>query len=78
MVGSYSSTKCFCISWMVRHDFPTPPPPTTTSLYSRRNWTGQLADPPPGGVDGAGSLDDGDGAHTLVAIECDVGSRTTA
>lgn len=23
---------------MVKHDFPTPPPPTTTSLYSRRNW----------------------------------------
>jgi len=22
---------------MVRHDLPTPPPPTTTSLYSRRN-----------------------------------------
>jgi hypothetical protein len=22
---------------MVKHDFPTPPPPTTTSLYSRRN-----------------------------------------
>lgn len=25
---------------MVRHDFPTPPPPTTTSLYSRRNCGG--------------------------------------
>src|SRR6266566_508048 len=24
---------------MVRHDLPTPPPPTTTSLYSLRNWT---------------------------------------
>lgn len=22
---------------MVKHDLPTPPPPTTTSLYSRRN-----------------------------------------
>jgi hypothetical protein len=37
MVGSYSSTKWLWISWMVRQDFPTPPPPTTTSLYSRRN-----------------------------------------
>lgn len=26
---------------MVRHDFPTPPPPTTTSLYSRRNCASQ-------------------------------------
>ena len=26
---------------MVRQDFPTPPPPTTTSLYSRRNWAGE-------------------------------------
>jgi len=25
------------MSWMVKQDFPTPPPPTTTSLYSRRN-----------------------------------------
>ena len=38
IVGSYSSTKCAWISWMVRQDLPTPPPPTTTSLYSRRNW----------------------------------------
>lgn len=34
MVGSYSSTKWFWISWMVRALFPTPPAPTTTSLYS--------------------------------------------
>lgn len=39
MVGSYSSTKCDCINWIVKQDFPTPPPPTTTSLYSRRNYT---------------------------------------
>lgn len=38
MVGSYSSTKWLWISWMVKQDLPTPPPPTTTSLYSRRNW----------------------------------------
>ena len=37
IVGSYSSTKWLWINWMVRHDLPTPPPPTTTSLYSRRN-----------------------------------------
>ena len=37
MVGSYSSTKCACINCMVKQDFPTPPPPTTTNLYSRRN-----------------------------------------
>ncbi len=37
-MGSYSSTKWLCISWIVRQDFPTPPPPTTTSLYSRRNF----------------------------------------
>lgn len=34
MVGSYSSTKWFWMSWMVRALFPTPPAPTTTSLYS--------------------------------------------
>ena len=34
MVGSYSSTKWFWMSWMVRADLPTPPSPTTTSLYS--------------------------------------------
>lgn len=34
IVGSYSSTKWFCMSWMVRADFPTPPAPTTTNLYS--------------------------------------------
>lgn len=34
MVGSYSSTKWFWISWMVSADFPTPPAPTTTNLYS--------------------------------------------
>lgn len=34
MVGSYSSTKWFWISWMVSADLPTPPAPTTTSLYS--------------------------------------------
>lgn len=43
IVGSYSSTKWLWISWMVRHDFPTPPPPTTTSLYSLRNWRDVLA-----------------------------------
>jgi hypothetical protein len=48
MVGSYSSTKWLWMSWMVKHDFPTPPPPTTTSLYSRRNleaivWSGRQA-----------------------------------
>jgi hypothetical protein len=37
MVGSYSSTKWLWMSWIVKQDFPTPPPPTTTSLYSRRN-----------------------------------------
>jgi hypothetical protein len=37
IVGSYSSTKWLWMSWMVKQDFPTPPPPTTTSLYSRRN-----------------------------------------
>jgi hypothetical protein len=37
MVGSYSSTKWLWMSWMVKQLFPTPPPPTTTSLYSRRN-----------------------------------------
>jgi len=41
MVGSYSSTKWLWISWMVRHDLPTPPPPTTTSLYSLRNYAGE-------------------------------------
>ena len=25
MVGSYSGTKWFCISWIVRADLPTPP-----------------------------------------------------
>jgi hypothetical protein len=25
MVGSYSSTKCFCINMMVKDDLPTPP-----------------------------------------------------
>lgn len=34
IVGSYSSTKWFWMSWMVRALFPTPPAPTTTSLYS--------------------------------------------
>lgn len=34
MVGSYSSTKWFWMSWMVRALLPTPPAPTTTSLYS--------------------------------------------
>lgn len=34
MVGSYSSTKWFWMSWMVNALFPTPPAPTTTSLYS--------------------------------------------
>lgn len=34
MVGSYSSTKWFWISWMVSALLPTPPAPTTTSLYS--------------------------------------------
>src|SRR5438094_8427645 len=38
IVGSYSGTKWLWINWMVKHDFPTPPPPTTTNLYSRRNW----------------------------------------
>ena len=28
------TTKCDWMNWMVRADFPTPPPPTTTSLYS--------------------------------------------
>lgn len=40
IVGSYSSTKWLWISWIVKQDFPTPPPPTTTSLYSRRNYRG--------------------------------------
>jgi hypothetical protein len=44
MVGSYSSTKWLWISWMVRQDFPTPPPPTTTSLYSRRNCARSVRD----------------------------------
>lgn len=43
MVGSYSSTKWLWISWMVKQLFPTPPPPTTTSLYSRRNCKGSLS-----------------------------------
>lgn len=34
IVGSYSSTKWFWISWMVSALLPTPPAPTTTSLYS--------------------------------------------
>lgn len=34
IVGSYSSTKWFWMSWMVSALFPTPPAPTTTSLYS--------------------------------------------
>lgn len=34
MVGSYSSTKWFWMSWMVSALLPTPPAPTTTSLYS--------------------------------------------
>lgn len=37
IVGSYSSTKWLWINWIVRHDLPTPPPPTTTNLYSLRN-----------------------------------------
>jgi hypothetical protein len=43
MVGSYSSTKWLWISWMVKQLFPTPPPPTTTSLYSRRNYRSPLS-----------------------------------
>lgn len=43
IVGSYSSTKWLWMSWMVKHDFPTPPPPTTTSLYSRRNCSGGVS-----------------------------------
>src|SRR5699024_1596199 len=31
------ATKWLWMSWIVRQDLPTPPPPTTTSLYSRRN-----------------------------------------
>ena len=34
MVGSYSSMKWFWMSWIVKADLPTPPPPTMTSLYS--------------------------------------------
>lgn len=34
MVGSYSSTKWFWMSWIVSALLPTPPAPTTTSLYS--------------------------------------------
>lgn len=41
IVGSYSSTKWLWISWMVKQDFPTPPPPTTTSLYSLKNYEQQ-------------------------------------
>jgi len=41
IVGSYSSTKWLWMSWMVKQDLPTPPPPTTTSLYSRRNCRGE-------------------------------------
>lgn len=34
------------MSCIVRQDLPTPPPPTTTSLYSRRNWVkGQIEIP---------------------------------
>lgn len=36
-LGTYSSTKWDWMNWIVSADFPTPPPPTTTSLYSRRN-----------------------------------------
>lgn len=45
IVGSYSSTKWLWISWIVKHDFPTPPPPTTTSLYSRRNCSEEHGQP---------------------------------
>jgi len=41
IVGSYSSTKWLWMSWMVRQDLPTPPPPTTTSLYSLKNCAKQ-------------------------------------
>lgn len=34
IVGSYSSTKWFWMSCIVKALFPTPPAPTTTSLYS--------------------------------------------
>jgi hypothetical protein len=34
---THSSTKWDWMNWIVRADFPTPPPPTTTSLYSRKN-----------------------------------------
>lgn len=34
IVGSYSSTKWFWMSCIVSALFPTPPAPTTTSLYS--------------------------------------------
>lgn len=40
MVGSYSSTKWFWMSWIVSALLPTPPAPTTTSLYSVMFATG--------------------------------------
>lgn len=63
IVGSYSSTKWLWISWMVKQDLPTPPPPTTTSLYSLRNcyrvshW-------------GVSQRDRGSWARTLEAMMC--------
>lgn len=36
IVGSQSGTKIFWKNWMVRALFPTPPSPTTTSLYVGR------------------------------------------
>lgn len=44
MVGSYSSTKWFWISWMVRADFPTPPPPVVNKSSVRPEIAMQRSD----------------------------------
>lgn len=64
IVGSYSSTKWLWINWIVKHDFPTPPPPTTTSLYSRRNYSR----PEDGGVSGFGSIMEVIVCHSLFSL----------
>lgn len=56
IVGSYSSTKWLWINWIVKHDFPTPPPPTTTSLYSRRNYIDSRKSSAISGVMGRGDI----------------------
>ena len=64
MVGSYSSTKCDCMNWMVKADFPTPIVGPTGTTRGRRQT----------GVKAQGASREGRGGEKAWSVEAE-GSR---